>query len=97
MIGYDDLLIADYLEPPLTSIRQPIRQIGEMAVQLLIGKIDGRPTVEGVIMLKTKLVERASVAYIGTLKRLLFKTDIKLTWIGKPSSDLAKNSFRRHG
>ena len=62
VIGYDDLSFAEFILPPLTSVRQPVRQIGELAVQILIGKILGKSPVKGSVILKTQLIERASVS-----------------------------------
>jgi DNA-binding LacI/PurR family transcriptional regulator len=39
--GFDDLFLADYLDPPLTTIRQPMRRMGEMAVEHLVEVIAG--------------------------------------------------------
>jgi len=64
VIGYDDLLVADYLDPPLTSMQQPIRQIGVLATQLLIKKILRQASGQRIHLLKVKLVERESVALI---------------------------------
>ena len=36
VIGFDDIKIAAYLQPPLTTIRQPIERMGERAVELLL-------------------------------------------------------------
>lgn len=45
--AFDDLALADLLDPPLTAMEQPIEQIGETAVKLLLKRIagfDGPPT-----------------------------------------------------
>jgi LacI family transcriptional regulator len=64
VIGYDDLPIGEYIAPPLTTIHQPVRKIGELAVQMLIRKIHGESSLDGSIILKTRLVERDSVSYV---------------------------------
>ena len=35
VIGFDDIRFAQYLDPPLTTIRQPMRELGEATVRLL--------------------------------------------------------------
>lgn len=40
IVGFDDLASSRYLTPPLTTIRQPMRQIGERAVNLLLAIIE---------------------------------------------------------
>ena len=41
IVGFDDLTIASYTHPPLTTIRQPKQQMGRMATELLLNLIDG--------------------------------------------------------
>ena len=40
VVGFDDLASSRYLTPPLTTVRQPMREIGERAVNLLLAIID---------------------------------------------------------
>ena len=40
IVGFDDLASSRYLTPPLTTIRQPMREIGERAVNLLLAIIE---------------------------------------------------------
>jgi DNA-binding LacI/PurR family transcriptional regulator len=61
VIGYDDTM-AEVLTPPLTSIAQPIAELGRMAVTVAlhaIGRANAKPRVE---TFRTKLVLRASTA-----------------------------------
>jgi DNA-binding LacI/PurR family transcriptional regulator len=41
VVGFDDLAIASYTEPPLTTVRQPKQQMGRMAVDILCNLISG--------------------------------------------------------
>ena len=41
VVGFDDLASSRYLTPALTTIRQPMREIGERAVNLLLAIIEG--------------------------------------------------------
>ncbi|MCX6632592.1 MAG: LacI family DNA-binding transcriptional regulator [Candidatus Solibacter sp.] len=36
VVGFDDLYISQYMDPPLTTVRQPMRQMGCMAMQTLL-------------------------------------------------------------
>jgi DNA-binding LacI/PurR family transcriptional regulator len=36
IVGFDDLYISQYLYPPLTTVRQPMRQMGRMAMETLL-------------------------------------------------------------
>jgi LacI family repressor for deo operon, udp, cdd, tsx, nupC, and nupG len=42
IVGFDDLASSRYLTPALTTIRQPMRDIGACAVNLLLAIIEGR-------------------------------------------------------
>lgn len=57
--GFDDIQISQYLDPPLTTVRQPIYEMGEEAVQMLISIIE-KKDVDIEKILKTILVERSS-------------------------------------
>ncbi len=40
VVGYDDLRIARWVGPPLTTIRQPLFEMAETAARLLIGMVE---------------------------------------------------------
>lgn len=59
VIGFDDIYIAQYMNPPLTTIKQPIYQLGEEAVMMLIAIIEKKnPKLKKV--LNHELVKRGS-------------------------------------
>jgi DNA-binding LacI/PurR family transcriptional regulator len=60
MIGFDDTLVASTAEPPLSSVRQPLEQMGRSAAELLIELIE-RPSNGRHEVLPTALVTRESV------------------------------------
>ncbi|WAZ21953.1 LacI family transcriptional regulator [Streptomyces cinnabarinus] len=66
LVGYDDSAIARHMDPPLTSVRQPIEEMGRRMIDLLLEEIaDRRPAVSrGLerrqVVLATELEERAS-------------------------------------
>ena len=62
VVGYDDIPAAEYCDPPLTTIRQPMREVGAVAARLLIQTIEEPGTVHGEVLLKTELIRRASCA-----------------------------------
>jgi DNA-binding LacI/PurR family transcriptional regulator len=59
VIGFDDADFARYTDPPLTTVRQPIIDIGREMVRLLLRLADGEP-VEHALILPTHLVVRDS-------------------------------------
>ncbi|MCX4811269.1 LacI family transcriptional regulator [Streptomyces sp. NBC_01239] len=66
LVGYDDSAIARHMDPPLTSVRQPIEEMGRSMIDLLLAEIaDRRPAaIRGPerrqAVLATELVTRAS-------------------------------------
>ncbi|WP_425321350.1 LacI family DNA-binding transcriptional regulator [Deinococcus humi] len=61
VVGFDDLPIAAASRPGLTTVRQPLAQIGEVAVQILVALAEGRePAVPPPFA--TELIERESTA-----------------------------------
>ena len=60
-VGFDDLEIAGYTVPPLTTVEQPIRAKGETAMRMLLAALEGHPT-DGpeAVLLPTSLIVRAS-------------------------------------
>jgi LacI family transcriptional regulator len=65
VIGFDNVPESALSEPPLTTIQQPIQQMGFEAVELLIGLIEKRPELATQRMLPTQLVVRGSCAAPG--------------------------------
>ena len=43
VVGYDDIPVARYLTPPLTTIRQPMGEVGARAVRILVECLARRP------------------------------------------------------
>lgn len=59
LVGFDDIFLSRFLNPPLTTVRAPTEQVGQEAIGLLIDKIQGQLT-DNVILLPTELVIRQS-------------------------------------
>ncbi len=59
--GFDDIEFAAMVQPSLTTVHQPRRELGRMGASVLIDLLQGRPAPER-IRLKTELVVRASTA-----------------------------------
>lgn len=57
IVGYDDISLAHLLVPSLTTIRQPIEKMGELAIKILIDQID-KKTVSIENILPIELIER---------------------------------------
>ncbi len=63
VIGYDDTPEAEFSDPPLTTIRQPMRAIGQAATRLLIQMIEGRETSSAQVLFDTELIVRSSCTH----------------------------------
>ncbi|OLF14791.1 LacI family DNA-binding transcriptional regulator [Actinophytocola xanthii] len=61
VVGCDDLSFAEYLVPPLTTVRIPFQETGERAATLLLDRIGGRQ-IRARDLLPVELVVRASTS-----------------------------------
>jgi LacI family transcriptional regulator, repressor for deo operon, udp, cdd, tsx, nupC, and nupG len=65
VVGFDDIRFARYVDPPLTTIAQPMRDIGEGSVRLLLDILHGRTTTPQSITLPHTLMIRSTTAPVG--------------------------------
>jgi DNA-binding LacI/PurR family transcriptional regulator len=66
--GFDDIEVAAYLEPPLTTVRQPMAEMGELAANLLFERLRSRE-VDALHTLEGSLVIRQSSQLGGMSKQ----------------------------
>ena len=64
LVGVDDIPMASYLSPPLTTLRQDFAEIGRLAVQLLIEAVNNPNTQKQHLTLPATLVPRHSTTQI---------------------------------
>ena len=62
LVGFDDMAIAMSTTPHLTSVRQPIEEMGHEMARLLIESLDTADPVPRRVILATQLIRRASSA-----------------------------------
>lgn len=62
VVGYDDLPLASWLAPSLTTVRQPLAEMAALATQMLIALSDGEPLASQKVELGTELIIRESTA-----------------------------------
>jgi DNA-binding LacI/PurR family transcriptional regulator len=60
LVGFDDIPMAAQLDPPLSTIRQPIKRMGSLAVETLIEAIRQPEIQPRRIVLQPELIIRAS-------------------------------------
>jgi DNA-binding LacI/PurR family transcriptional regulator len=61
VVGFDDILSAAYSTPSLTTVRQPLMEMGRRGAQVLLERIaDREKEFPGEIMMSPELVVRES-------------------------------------
>jgi DNA-binding LacI/PurR family transcriptional regulator len=58
--GFDDSRMSEFLAPPLTSLRQPLEQVANLLVSLLIAEIEGISVADRQVWMTPDLLVRAS-------------------------------------
>jgi LacI family repressor for deo operon, udp, cdd, tsx, nupC, and nupG len=62
VVGFDDIATARYTNPPLTTVRQPMEQLGASTVRLLLGILQGESSRPAIETLPDEVVVRDSTA-----------------------------------
>ncbi|HSS96333.1 MAG TPA: LacI family DNA-binding transcriptional regulator [Terriglobales bacterium] len=65
VIGFDDIPIAVYYYPSLTTLRQPLGAMGELAARTLVERIEGKEVSSPEIAVEGELVVRESTGPVG--------------------------------
>jgi DNA-binding LacI/PurR family transcriptional regulator len=60
VVGFDDSFIARHTNPPLTSVRQPVEEIGSTIARILLAEISDPKAPRQNVVLPTQLVVRSS-------------------------------------
>jgi len=62
LVGFDDDPLAEWLSPPLTTVRQPFTEMGQSAMTLLYRQLAGKTAKPETVTLPVEWVERGSTA-----------------------------------
>jgi LacI family transcriptional regulator len=62
LVGFDDILLAGYTQPPLTTLRQDKQGLGAAAGEALVGRLEGDGDAQAAVTLPVELVVRGSTA-----------------------------------
>lgn len=62
IVGFDDISIASFSIPPLTTIRQPLQEMGRIAAKTVLGLIEEQEDYVEEIAVEPKLIARGSTA-----------------------------------
>jgi LacI family transcriptional regulator len=58
--GFDDIPLVQYLNPSLTSVRQPIWEIGQSVFNILLGILNEQADVDSHVLIRPRLIVRGS-------------------------------------
>lgn len=82
VVGFDDIQNAAFINPPLTTVQQPLVEMGQIAARTLLDRIEGRADFVPEIMIAPELVVRKSTAppnkrrmLSGRASALCYKSD----------------------
>jgi LacI family transcriptional regulator len=62
LVGFDDIPLAAHTNPPLTTVHQPLRQMGEKAARMLLAHFEGAALPTEPQIIPTTLIVRGSTA-----------------------------------
>ena len=65
VIGFDDIPSAAYSSPSLTTIRQPLRRMGEIAAQTLLGRLRSSNKAPSEVAVEPELIVRESTTRVN--------------------------------
>ena len=61
VVGYDDIELAQYMTPPLSTVHQPKDELGRLAVDTLLQRLQNADPEQQLLILTPELIERGSV------------------------------------
>lgn len=64
VIGYNDSIVSELLNPRLTSVNQNLSEMADAAIDLLIKQVQGQPIIDHVKNVESRLIARESVQEI---------------------------------
>jgi LacI family transcriptional regulator len=67
VVGFDDIPVAVYYYPSLTTLRQPLVAMGELAARTLVERIEGKEASPSEIAVEGELIVRESTGPALTL------------------------------
>jgi LacI family transcriptional regulator len=70
LVGINDIPLIGLIDPPLTTVRVPQREMGRVAAGMLIALLEGEPIAHRNVVLPTSLVVRASTGAPSAARRI---------------------------
>jgi LacI family purine nucleotide synthesis repressor len=65
VVGYDNIDLAAYFSPPLTTVHQPKRRVGKTAFEILLERIKDKDHDKRIFEMHPELIERQSVKQLN--------------------------------
>ena len=65
VVGFDDIASASFCIPTLTTVRQPLKRMGQIAAETLIDRLEEQGEYKAEIAVEPELVVRKSTARVG--------------------------------
>jgi LacI family repressor for deo operon, udp, cdd, tsx, nupC, and nupG len=62
VVGYDGSMITEFVDPPLTTVRQPIDRLAKEVARSVVALVSNREVPQGELLFSPELVVRASTA-----------------------------------
>ena len=62
LVGYDDIFFSELLDVPLTTVRQPIYDMGQEAAKQLVEEVESKTVSHKCITFQPELIRRESTA-----------------------------------
>jgi DNA-binding LacI/PurR family transcriptional regulator len=69
VVGFDDIPEAAFMTPPLTTVRQPFREVGRRSIEILVAAIEGADVTAGSAVMPPQVVVRESAAALNPSRR----------------------------
>jgi DNA-binding LacI/PurR family transcriptional regulator len=97
VVGFDDVPVAVFSNPALTTIRQPLQQMGQIAAKTLIDQIERKAEFRSEIVIEPELVIRASTGPVPRSFSSVMELSLKPTVLSdaKPVAPRLAKSRRR--
>jgi DNA-binding LacI/PurR family transcriptional regulator len=76
VVGFDDIKGAAFNNPSLTTIRQPLEEMGRTAARIALSRIQGKHEFKDEIAIKPELVTRESSCALGRTPRVARERDV---------------------
>jgi LacI family transcriptional regulator len=90
VIGFDDIKLAAFSNPRLTTIRQPMSNIGRIAAQCVLNQLNGTERFRKQITVEPELVVRESTRTIGEVIRSTARKPDGAAQLTSPAANLPK-------